>query len=64
MAGVMDIIVGSLLTLIGLVVWGYVYNALNTDVLSASTVALVSLIPLIVAAGFLIRGFLGLFGGK
>ncbi len=62
MAGVMDIIVGSLLTLIGLVVWGYVYNALNTDVLGASVTALIALIPLLIAAGFLIRGFLEMFG--
>jgi len=64
MAGVMDIIVGSLLTLIGLVVWGYVYNALNTDVLGSSVTALIALIPLLVAAGFLIRGFLGMFSGR
>ncbi|MCD6478277.1 MAG: hypothetical protein J7L44_00115 [Candidatus Diapherotrites archaeon] len=64
MAGVMDVIVGSLLTLIGLVVWTHVYNALNTEMLGSSVTALIALIPLLVAAGFLIRGFLGMFSGQ
>lgn len=60
-AAVMDLIVGGLLVIIGLVVWGFVYSALCTAVLDSSVLSIVGLIPLIIAAGFLIRGFLGMF---
>lgn len=61
MTAVMDLIVGGLLVIIGLVVWGFVYNALCTSVLDSSVISIVGLIPLIIASGFLIKGFLGMF---
>ncbi len=61
MAAVMDLMTGGLLVIIGLVVWGFVYQALCTSVLSSSVLSLVALIPLVIAAGFIIRAFLAAF---
>lgn len=63
MAAIMDIIIGSLLLLVGLVIWGYMFAVLCTDVLDASVVALIGLVPLVLAGGFLIKGLMASFTG-
>jgi len=61
MGAIVDLIVGSLLLLIGLVIWGFVYASVCTAVIDTSTLSLVALIPMVLAAGFLIKGFLSAF---
>lgn len=61
MGSIVELIVGSLLLLVGLVIWGFVYANVCTTVIDTATLSLVGLVPLVLAAGFLIKGFLSAF---
>jgi len=65
MASVLQSAIGAVIGVIGLLVYTIILAALNTDTLSASTVSLLNVIPVILAAvivvsivltGFALRG--------
>lgn len=61
MASLIGAIVEVIAAIIGLVIYGYVYAALNTDVLGASVVGLLTIVPIVLVA-VLIIGLLQIFG--
>lgn len=61
MASLIGAIVEVIAAIIGLVIYGYVYSALNTDVLGSSVVGLLTIVPIVLVA-VLIIGLLQIFG--
>jgi len=61
MASLIGAIVEVIASVVGLVIYGLIYSSLNTEVLGASTVTLLNIVPLVFVA-VLIIGLLQIFG--
>jgi len=61
MPSLMSAVVEVIGSVIGLVIYGYVYISLNTSVLGSSVVGLLAVVPIVLVA-VLIIGLLNIFG--